>query len=141
MRHLTKRNIKGFDRMVHGFHDEVFDEIDCTKCGLCCRNMGPIFRNTDIKHICAEIGTPSKKFMDDYLQQDPDGVGFMLKELPCPFQNEDNSCSIYDVRTLSCVNFPHTKEENIQRRLVGLALDSLYCPTAFLICEKILAVY
>lgn len=141
MRYLSKLNKSGFDDSIYQFHDEVFAEIDCTKCGLCCRNMGPIFRNTDIKHICEYIGTPAKAFKERYLMQDPDGVGFMLKKLPCPFQNEDNTCSVYEMRTLSCKNFPHTKEPNIHRRLGGLALDSLFCPAAFLICEKIIEKY
>ncbi len=141
MKHLSKLNKNGFDRIVHGYHESVFSSIDCTECGICCRNLGPIFRNTDIKHICATIGTSATAFMDQYLQQDPDGVGFMLKELPCPFQNADNTCSIYEVRTLSCRNFPHTQSTAIQRKLVGLALDSLFCPAAFLICEKIIQEY
>ncbi len=141
MRHLSRMNRKGFDQMVHGFHDEVFSEIDCKKCGECCRNLGPVFRNTDIKWICATIGTNSREFMNKNLEQDPDGVGFILKKLPCPFQNEDNTCSIYEVRPLSCSNFPHTKSLNIQRKLVGLALDSQFCPAAFLLCEKIIAAY
>ena len=138
MRHLSKLNKKGFDDAIHAYHDEVFATIDCTKCGLCCKNMGPIFRNTDIKHICSTIGMDAKKFKEENLMQDPDGVGFMLKKLPCPLQNEDNTCSIYEVRPLSCSNFPHTKSVSIHRRLGGLALDSLYCPAAFLICEKIM---
>lgn len=141
MRHLSKLSKPGFDETVRRYHDEAFAEIDCVECGLCCRNLGPIFRNTDIKHICAAIGTPEREFMDRYLTQDPDGVGFMLKELPCPFQESDNRCSVYDVRTLSCVNFPHTLSGNFQKKLVGLALDSRYCPAAFLICEKIIEGY
>lgn len=139
MRYLSKLSSPNFDKEVHSYHEEVFSKIDCTKCGLCCKSMGPIFRNMDIKHICAAIGTPPKAFMAEFLEQDPDGVGYMLKKLPCPFQNEDNTCSVYEERTLSCVNFPHTLEKNIQRRLVGLALDSLHCPAAFMICEKIIA--
>ncbi len=141
LRLLSKRNIPGIERQIHAWHEEVFGGIDCTACGLCCRNMGPIFRNTDVKHVCAAIGADPKRFHADYLQQDPDGVGFMLRELPCPFQNADNTCSIYDVRTLSCVNFPHTNSVNIRRKLGGLALDSLYCPAAFMICEKIMETY
>lgn len=141
LRLLSKRNIPGIERQIHEWHDEVFAGIDCLECGLCCRNISPIFRNTDIKHICAAIGTDPKAFMDRYLQQDPDGVGYMLKEEPCPFQNPDNTCSVYEVRTLSCVNFPHTNEVNIRRKLSGLALDSLYCPAAFIICEKIMEKY
>ncbi len=141
MKHLSKLNRQGFDKLVHGYHEEVFSQIDCVKCGACCKNLGPVFRNTDIKHICATVGLSPKAFMDEYLEQDPDGVGFMLKKLPCPFQNEDNTCSVYDVRTLSCSNFPHTQSGNIQRKLVGLALDSLFCPAAFLIAEKIIDNY
>lgn len=138
MQHLNKRNKAGFDKAIFKIHDEVFAEIDCTECGLCCRNMGPIFRNTDLKHICAAIGTNEKQFKNQYLMQDPDGVGFMLKKLPCPFQNPDNTCSIYEERTLSCKNFPHTKEVGIHNRLGGLAMDSMFCPAAYLICEKII---
>lgn len=141
MRYLSKLHSPGFDKAVHAFHEEVFSQVDCTECGLCCKSLGPIFRNTDIKHICAEIGTSPKAFMKEYLEQDPDGVGYMLKKLPCPFQNEDNTCSVYEVRTLSCINFPHTEAKNIQRKLVGLALDSLHCPAAYMICEKIIAKY
>ncbi len=141
MRHLSKLKKSNFDAVVHAFHDEIFSEIDCTECGLCCRNMGPRFRNTDIKHICATIGTSEKEFRNTYLRQDPDGVGFLLKELPCPFQESDNKCSIYEVRTLSCADFPHTQSVNMQKKLVGLGLDSEYCPAAYLICEKIIEKY
>ncbi len=141
MRHLSKMQKPRFDEMVHRYHDEVFSEVDCTECGLCCRNLGPVFRNTDVKHICSKVGMAEKEFHEKYLVQDPDGVGFMLRELPCPFQDADNRCSIYDTRTLSCVNFPHTESGNIQKKLVGLALDSLYCPAAFMICEKIIDGY
>ncbi|OQA62419.1 MAG: Flagellin N-methylase [Spirochaetes bacterium ADurb.Bin269] len=141
MRHLSKLNKVGFDSFVHECHRTVFAKIDCIACGLCCRNFGPLFRNTDIKHICAEIGTDPKRFTERYLRQDPDGVGFLLKELPCPFQRTDNTCEVYEERTLSCKSFPHTESVNIQKKLVGLALDSLYCPAAFLICEMIMDEY
>ena len=141
MRHLSKFNRIGFDKIVHAYHEEIFSAIDCTKCGNCCRNLGPRFRETDIKHICRSRGLSEKAFRNEYLEQDPDGVGFILKELPCPFQNADNTCAEYENRTLSCREFPHTLSTNIQRKLVGLALDSQFCPAAYLICEKIIKEY
>lgn len=141
MRYLSKHNKIGFDKTVHRYHDEIFSVIDCTKCGNCCRNLGPRFRESDIKHICKARGLAPKLFISKYLEQDPDGVGYILKELPCPFLAEDNTCSEYENRTLSCKEFPHTLSLNIQRKLVGLALDSRFCPAAFLICEKIIAEY
>ena len=76
------KNKSGFESAIHKYHDEVFDQIDCKECGLCCRNISPIFRKSDIKHICDYIGTPEKPFKEKYLMQDPDGVGFMLKKEP-----------------------------------------------------------
>ena len=70
------------------------------------RNLGPRFRETDIKHICKSSGLQPKPFAAQYLEQDPDGVGYILKELPCPFLAEDGSCSEYENRTLSCREFP-----------------------------------
>lgn len=141
MRHLSRLSKNGFDAIVHKYHEEVFTIMDCQKCGNCCRNMGPRFRESDIKHICKTSGTNAKSFMERYLKEDPDGVGYVLKELPCPFQNEDNSCSNYENRTLSCREFPHTESRSMQKKLVGLAYDSLICPAASLISDKIIDNY
>lgn len=138
MRHLSKHDTSGFDRDVWGFHDEVFDRIDCLDCGNCCRTMSPRYRETDIKLLCKATGENPVAFKKRYLKQDGEGVGYVLRELPCPLQNGDNTCSEYELRTLSCKDFPHTKERNIQKHLVGLAYDSLVCPAAFLIIEKII---
>lgn len=141
MRQLSKLDRKGFDARVHAYHAEAFERIDCRKCGNCCRNYGPVFRESDLKHICKAAGIPQREFFERYLEQDPDGVGYQLKKLPCPFQDADNSCSVYEQRALSCRNFPHTEAKNIQRKLVGLAMDSLHCPAAYLICQKIIEEY
>lgn len=141
MRYLSRLNKGGFDQSVYDFHDEVFARIDCTKCGNCCRAMSPRFRETDIKLLCKETGLSPKAFAGTYLKDDEEGVGYVLKELPCPFQNADNTCSVYDQRTLSCRDFPHTRARNVQKKLVGLAYDSQVCPAAYLIIEKILEKY
>jgi uncharacterized protein len=141
MKHLSKLNKNNFDNIVHKYHEEIFSIIDCKKCGNCCRNYGPVFRETDLKMICKANGINQRTFFDKYLEQDSDGVGYQLKELPCPFQKDDNTCSVYENRTLSCREFPHTQSKNIQRKLVGLAMDSIYCPSAMLICEKIIEEY
>jgi len=100
--------------------------------------MSTRFRETDIKRLCKARGMDASEFKDAYLKQDEDGVGFVLKELPCPLQNDDNSCSEYENRPLACQEFPHTQSRNIQRHLVGLALDSLVCPAAYLIAERLM---
>ncbi len=141
MIHLSKLNKTGFDQMVARYHDDVFAKIDCTKCGNCCRALGPRFREMDIKLICKDSGEQPKAFKKKYLKADEEGIGYVLIELPCPFYGEDNLCSVYDLRTLSCKEFPHTQSRNIQKHLVRLAYNSLICPAAFLIVERIMDEY
>lgn len=142
MRQLSKLDRKGFDATVRAYHAAAFARVDCRRCGNCCRNYGPVFRESDLKHISKAAGIAQRAFHERYLEQDPDGVGYQLKKLPCPFQETDNSCAVYEQRPLSCRSFPHTEAaRNIQRKLVGLALDSLHCPAAYLICRMIIEGY
>ncbi|OHD15113.1 MAG: hypothetical protein A2Z96_02745 [Spirochaetes bacterium GWB1_48_6] len=135
---LSKLNKKNFDHIVADYHDEVFAEIDCLKCGNCCRVLGPRFRDKDVKIIAKEIGTTPGEFVAEYLKADVDAAGYDLKTVPCPFLELDNSCNIYKKRPLSCEEFPYTQDHNIQRHLVRLAHNTLICPGAFLIVEKIM---
>lgn len=141
MIHLSKMNKNGFDQIVAKYHETVFASIDCTKCANCCKVLGPRFREMDIKIVCKDLGLTPKFFKQKYLKDDDEGIGYVLTELPCPFQNPDNTCSEYENRTLSCKEFPHTESRNIQKHLVRLSHNSLICPAAYLIVEKIMEEY
>lgn len=141
MLYLSKLNKKNFDHVVADYHDEVFAEIDCLKCGNCCRVLGPRFRDKDVKIVAKEIGTTPEAFKAQYLKGEEDAAGYDLKVTPCPFLNQDNSCSVYHKRPLSCEEYPYTQDRAIQRHLVRLAHNTLICPGAFLIVEKIMAEY
>jgi uncharacterized protein len=142
MEHLQKFNRSGFDVTVTKYHNEVFEKIDCLQCGGCCRAIGPRFREKDVKVLSKAIGLPPKTFVSQYLKPDIDEDFYVLERLPCPFLNEaDNSCTDYDIRPLSCAEFPYTNTHNIQRHLVRLAHSAMFCPAAALIVEKILEEY
>lgn len=138
MLHLSHHNKKGFDQMVAAWHTEVFNDIDCLQCGNCCRLIGPRFRDKDIKVLGKETGLTYKAFVGRYLVQDGDTEFFLLRKLPCPFLKEDNSCSDYDKRPLSCEEYPYTQSRNIQRHLVRLGHSAMICPAAALIVQKVL---
>ena len=132
------RKAKNFDKEVHAIHEKVFSEIDCTKCGNCCRNLGPKFNETDIVRISSELGMRRVAFATVYLREDEDG-DLVLAELPCRFLGEDNLCEIYDSRPRACRNYPHTEEKNLQPKMRLLAQNILYCPAAVLIADEIIA--
>lgn len=39
---LKKKAPKNLDKIVQEVHQEVFQEIDCTKCANCCKSLGPL---------------------------------------------------------------------------------------------------
>ena len=138
--HLSKFNTKNFDHVVSDFHNEAFAEVDCMKCGNCCRHLGPLLQKSDIKRVAKEIGIDPIEFQSEQLRQDEEG-DWVFKVMPCPFLEEDNSCNVYNKRPGACVDYPHTQERNIQRRLPRLAKNVLFCPAAVLISEKIIKRY
>ena len=40
---LKKKKPKHLDQLVQKVHNEVFEQIDCTKCANCCKSLGPLF--------------------------------------------------------------------------------------------------
>jgi len=141
MLHLSKFNRTGFDATVAAMHKDVFAKIDCLKCGNCCRMIGPRFRDKDIKILAKDVGLEPKAFTLRYLKPEGDERFFLLAKLPCPFLNEDETCSVYEKRPLSCEEFPYTTTKNVQRHLVRLGYSAQVCPAAALIAERIIAEY
>ncbi|MDX9897453.1 MAG: YkgJ family cysteine cluster protein [Spirochaetia bacterium] len=140
MKYLGKFHIKNFDHVVADFSEEAFLEIDCLKCGNCCRTIGPKMNEPEIKRACKAYGFEQKAFMSQRLERH-DELGWMCASMPCPFLEENNTCGIYTLRPKDCDDFPYMTQRGIQRDLGRLAFNTVFCPAAYLIAEKILARY
>ena len=130
------QRVPGFYKIVHEIHAEVFSRIDCTKCGNCCRALGPRVNETDIKRIAPLFRMKAVAFVKEYLRVDEDD-DFVFKDMPCPFLGDDNICSVYDERPKACRDYPHTGDKNIQSKLHLLATNTTYCPAAVLIVDEL----
>jgi len=133
---LAKRKIGGFDDRVHEIHDEVFGRIDCTKCANCCRVLGPRLNQTDINRFAKELRVKRSSFIGTYLKRDEDD-DFVFKSMPCPFIGADDLCTVYDSRPRACINYPHTNEKNMHSKMHRLLTNTLYCPAALLVLERL----
>ncbi len=133
---LGKTKPKELDDRIHQLHDEVFEKIDCLKCANCCKTTSPIFRDVDVKRIAKHLRMPESKFESLYLRMDEDH-DWVLKKAPCHFLEDDNTCSIYDVRPLACREYPHTDRKNMQQILNLTLKNSLICPAVARIFERL----
>jgi Fe-S-cluster containining protein len=135
---LKKRTPKYFDETVHALHEEVFKKIDCLECGNCCRALGPRITEKDIAYASKYLRIKPSVFVEQYLRLDEDS-DYVFKNMPCPFLQTDNYCSIYDARPKACDEYPHTDRRRFVQ-LLDITMKNLeVCPAVYEIVRKLKA--
>lgn len=132
---LKKKTPKDLDRKVLALHEETFENVDCLSCANCCKTTGPLFTNKDIDRISRHFKMKPSDFTEQFLRIDEDN-DFVLQQTPCHFLGSDNYCSIYEVRPKACREYPHTDRRKIQQIGNLTVRNTLICPAAFKIVEK-----
>ena len=132
---LRKKQPRNLDYLMVEIHDIEFKKTDCLSCANCCKTTGPLFTDADIERISKHLRQKPQQFIDQYLRVDED-KDYVLKEVPCNFLNQDNSCFIYDVRPKACREFPHTDRKKFNQITDLTLLNVAICPAAFNIVEK-----
>mgnify|MGYP000010387066 CR=1 FL=1 len=75
-----------------------------------------------------------------YLRLDEDG-DWVLRQLPCPFLESDNACSIYEDRPKACREYPHTDRVKQVQILDLTAKNALICPAVGEIVARMEVIY
>lgn len=127
---------KVLDEKIHQLHDEVFACTNCLECANCCTTTGPLFTDKDISRISKHLKIKPSEFTEKYLKVDEE-KDFVLQQLPCTFLEDDNRCSIYQVRPKACLEYPHTNRRK-QYQILKLTQKNLaICPAVYKIVEKL----
>ena len=121
------------DRRLRNIGEEVENAIDCTKCANCCRTATARLRDREVDILAKFIGTSRKEFLRDYCEDTGD-EGLILKrtEAGCIFL-ENNLCSVYKVRPMTCEDFPHLVRGpgSFVSRMWVMPERATYCPIAY----------
>jgi len=117
--------------------EEAYENVDCLTCANCCKTYSPRFKTPDVKRIAKKLSMKEGAFIDVFLRVDEDG-DFVVKSQPCPFLNNDNTCSIYEFRPSDCARFPYTDEDIIIKRQALTIKNSEFCPITYYVLEKLL---
>ena len=127
---------KVLDEKIHQLHEEVFACTNCLECANCCTTTGPLFTDKDISRISKHLKIKPSEFTEKYLKVDEE-KDFVLQQLPCTFLEDDNRCSIYQVRPKACLEYPHTNRRK-QYQILKLTQKNLaICPAVYKIVEKL----
>lgn len=127
---LKKKPPKNLDYITQEAHDIVFNEINCLDCANCCKTTGPLYTEKDIERIAKHLRMKPSDFETKFLRIDEDNDK-VLQNLPCFFLNEDNTCSIYDVRPKACREYPHTDRKKVYQINNLTIKNTIICPAAF----------
>ena len=133
---LKKKKYKNLDDVVHSYHDEVFEQIDCLACANCCKTLGPRITDNDIARLAKHLKLKPGKFIDNYLKIDEDG-DYVFKNMPCPFLLPDNYCMVYEYRPKACREYPHTDRKRFYQALNVTLKNTATCPAVFEIMERL----
>jgi len=133
---LKKKPPKNLDYLVVEKHEETFAEIDCLSCANCCKTTGPLYTEKDIERISKHLRMKPADFESKFLRVDED-QDKVLQNLPCFFLNDDNMCSIYDVRPKACREYPHTDRKKIYQINNLTIQNALICPATYVFLEKL----
>ena len=137
-----KKNLKKLKKMdceIHELHNIYTNKIDCLKCANCCRSLGPLITDADIKRMGRALRLSPSEVIDTYLRIDEDG-DYVFKDMPCPFLLDDNYCIIYENRPKACKEYPHTNRKKFYQ-VYKLSIKNAYtCPIAYEVLSGILRI-
>ncbi len=124
-------------KALPALHEEAFNKINCLNCAMCCKNYSPRFKTPDIKRISKHLHLKESDFIEKYLRIDEDG-DYVVQSTPCPFLNDDNYCSIYEVRPSDCHRFPYTDEDVFVKRQNITLKNAEFCPIVIHVLDRLI---
>ena len=133
---LKKRPPKQLDGLMQELHADEFTRTDCLECANCCKTLPALMSKRDIKRIAKHLSMSRKSFQDKYVREDEDG-DIVIDGAPCPFLQEDNKCSIYEVRPASCKQYPHSGGHQFYDLIELHRKNINHCPALYEIVETL----
>lgn len=130
---LKKKTMSEVQSIAHEVSLEVEKQIDCTKCGNCCRKLQPGLNKEEAERLSSLSEMPAEMFKQIHILTEGDTA--YLKAKPCYFL-KGNICKIYDSRPDSCRDFPHLRTGNFKYKR-SIWINYSICPIVFNTIENL----
>lgn len=122
------------DKIVVEITETITPQIDCTKCGNCCKSLMVNVTDEEANRVSKALDMSRNSFDEKYLEK---GFELMImNKMPCHFL-EDNACTIYPHRFSGCHEFPALHLPNFKKRIFTTMMHYDRCPIIFNVVEQL----
>jgi len=121
------------DRILRRIAQGIQEQIDCTRCGNCCKVATAAVTGRDIDRLARHLRIPAGRFAADYTMEGDEGrILRYTEEAGCVFL-DGATCTVYDARPDSCQRFPHLVRGtgSIASRMWQFVDRACYCPIVY----------
>jgi Fe-S-cluster containining protein len=132
---LKQQDSGTIDAIVHDINAVVTPQIDCTKCGNCCRSLMINVTPEETISLALHLKEKIEVVKEKYIEISSEGQ-MIVNTIPCHFL-ANSSCTIYENRFTECREFPHLHKENFTGRLFGTLMYYALCPIIFNVVESL----
>lgn len=132
---LKSKDYEKVDKIVHRLNKTISEQIDCTKCGNCCKEQGLTITDKEIERLSKYLKMSIVEFEKQFINKDDEGDK-IFAHIPCKFL-KDNKCEIYNLRPESCISYPHLHKEEFITRLFGVIENYSICPIVYNVYEEL----
>ncbi len=126
---LLEQNPIDTDKAVHQLNETISSQVDCTKCGNCCRSLMINITAEETQSLATHLQLSLPEAKEKYIEESEGGL-FIINTIPCHFL-ADNHCTIYPRRFTECRDFPHLHKPNFTKRFFSTVMYSPMCPIIF----------
>jgi len=132
---LTTHDASLIDTQVFALQAAISPQIDCTKCGNCCKSLMIEVTQPEAVRVAQLLGQPTDQFVEDNLEK---GIGrrMIMNTIPCRFLHE-LSCTIYADRFAGCREFPALHLPGFTDRYFTTRMHYGRCPIIFNVLEAL----
>ena len=133
---LQQRDGATVDQMVFRLNKEVTPQIDCTKCGNCCKSLMINVDDADATRLSDYLEIDKDFFYSKYVERSSQGSLAVMNRIPCHFLQE-NKCTVYDARPTECREFPGLHHAGFTKRLFTIFMHYDRCPIIYNVVERL----
>lgn len=132
---LKRQDAEAIDARVFELNKKIESQVDCTKCGNCCRTLMINVEQKEADDLQQYLGISKDEFETKYVEKSESGM-MVVNTIPCHFLSE-NKCTVYEHRFADCRNFPNLHLPGFTKRLFATFMHYGRCPIIYNVVEEL----